>query len=116
MTIKRKAQAVLEDVTGALPITLDVNFDEKHKDCVQVTLKGQKSIIKYTDLFAFMFTIATKEQQALMMPVTQELGNEYMKQIRIKCTKNMKKGEELVVNVKIHVPSVVKDSKKLENN
>lgn len=107
MTIKNEAQAILEDVKGVNAVQFDVNFDPEYKDCVKITLDGKESIIKYNELFSFMFFLAKKEQQAQMMPVQQELGNEYMKQIRIKCSKDMKEGEELVVNVRVNVPELV---------
>lgn len=110
MSIKKPAQAEIENVKWANPVIMDVNFDEEFKDCVQITIGEEKAVIRYSDLFSFMFTIASKEQQAQMVPLNQELGHEYMKQIRIKCKRDMKEGEELVVNLKIHVPNVVRDS------
>lgn len=112
--LHKPAQAIIEDITGVLPVTLDVNFDENYKDCVQITLGRQKSIIKYSDLFAFMFAIAKPEQQSQMIPVQQELGHQYMKQIRVKLTKDLKEGEEMVVNVPINVPQIIEDSMKEE--
>lgn len=108
--IKAAAQAVLEDVNGVNNVTMDVNFDEEHKDCIKFTLDEKEAIIKYTDVFAVMFTLATKEAQAKMMPVRQELGTEYMKEVTIKCTKDMKEGELIKVNVRIHVPTVIAES------
>lgn len=114
--IKQNAIAELRDVNER-PLIMEINFNDKYyKDCVRMTftktpddIEVEEFIFKYSELFSFMFTLASPEQQALMMPVSQELGHEYMKQIRIKCKKDMKKGEELVVNVKVHVPTVVEE-------
>lgn len=122
--IKNPSQAEILDVARGKPIIFDVNFgDERYKDCVRmrigteltdVTDEPDEYILKYTDLFSFMFTLGTKEQQAKMIPVREELGTEYMKTLHIRCTKDMKEGEEIVVNVKIHVPTIIEESIKKE--
>lgn len=112
--INKKSQAVIEDVVGKNPVTLDVNFDEAHPECVKITLNGKESIVKYTDLFSFLFVLATKEQQAKMIPVKEELGYQYMKQVRVKLSKDLKAGEEMVVNVPINVPKIIEDEIKFE--
>lgn len=109
---KDGTQAMINDVDGGLsPMFLDIAFDDshQHRGCIRISVGHERRVIKYSDLFSFMFMLATPEEQALMMPVQQELGHEYLKQIRIKCKRDMKEGEELVVNVKVHVPSVVEE-------
>lgn len=112
--INNPAQAVLEDVGGNTGVTLDVNFDENLKDCVKITIDEVTRIVKYSDLFSFMFTLATAEQQAKMIPVKQELGTQYMKKIYVKVTKDLKVGDKMVVNVPINVPKIIEDSILLE--
>lgn len=109
MSIKTNAAAIIKDVNGSHEMTLEVNFDKSYKDCIKIKISNNELIVKYSELFSFLFVLANKEQQAKMIPVQRELGNEYLKQIKIKCKKDMKEGEELVVNVKIHVPTVVED-------
>ncbi len=101
--IKKQAQAEIKDVRTGNIISFDVNFDEKHKDCVKISFNDQDFIVKYADLFAFMFQLATKEMQAKMIPVREELGNQYMKQIQVRLTKDLKAGEFMVVNVPVNV-------------
>ena len=110
MTLNNKALAELEDVKGVHNVVFEVNFDEENKECVKITIAGNESIIKYTDLFAVMFTLANKEQQAKMIPVREELGYQYMKTITIKTTKDLKEGEFITVNVPINVPKVIEES------
>ena len=110
MKINKNTQAEIKDIDNKPSVLFDVNFDDKLKECVRIHIGKEKRIIKYSDLFEFMFILGSPEQQAKMIPVNQDLGYEYMKQLRIKCKKNMKKGEELVVNVKIHVPKVIEES------
>ena len=108
--IKNSAQAIIEDGLGKNPVTLDVNFDKEQPDCVRITLGDKFSIVKYSDLFAFMFQLATKEQQAQMIPVREELGNQYMKQVTIKATKDIKEGELVKFHIPINVPQVIEDA------
>ncbi len=115
--IKDNARAVIQDVLGKTVLSGEVNFDEEHKDCVKFIIgdpnllaNTAEIVVKYEELFAFMFTLATPEQQAKMVPVREELGNQYMKQINVKLTKDLKAGEFLVVNVPINVPQVIEDA------
>ena len=105
--IKNPAEAEIFDVIQGTPITFRVNSDPLHPDSVKIIINGQEAVIAYTDLFSIMFTLATKEQQAKMIPVREELGNQYMKQINVKLTKDLKAGEFLVVNVPINVPEII---------
>ena len=105
--INKPASAEIKDQVEVNNINLDVNFDEGYQDCVRFDIGGKTSIVKYSDLFSFMFVLATKEQQALMMPVKQELGHQYMKEIQVKLTKDLKKGEFMVVQVPINIPDIV---------
>lgn len=115
--LKNNAQAVIEDVLGKNPVTFDVNFDEEHKDCVKISIGNEspiESIVKYTDLFSFMFALGTKEQQAKMIPIQEEKGIEYMKKVGVRATKDIKEGEELIFNIKIHVPTVIEEQIRYE--
>ena len=108
--LKQPAQAVIDDVGGNSGVILDINFDDNLKHCVKITIDGAVRIVKYSDLFSFMFTLATKEQQAKMIPVKEELGTQYMKKIFVKVTKDLKVGDKMIVNVPINVPKVIEDS------
>lgn len=119
--IKKQAQAELNDVQKKNPLNLEVNFSDEYKDCVKVVFEKPRfngnrveSIVKYSDLFSFMFMLANKEQQAKMMPVREEFGNEYMKQIHVRLKKDMKQGEEMVVNVPIKVSELLEAQVKNE--
>lgn len=112
--IKNEAQAEIYDVESGNPVVLDVNFDETYKDCVKISFDDKSFVVQYTDLFAFMFSLATKEQQAKMMPVREELGHQYMKQIQVRLKQDMKEGEMMVVNVPINVPQVIEDEINLQ--
>jgi|GEM_PF-2640116 len=105
--INKPASAEIKDQNEINDVGLDINFDEKYPESVRIAIGDNVSIVKYSDLFSFMFVLATKEQQSLMMPVKQELGHQYMKEIQVKLTKDLKKGEFMVVQVPINVPNIV---------
>lgn len=108
--IKDNALAEIQDVLNPEQVvTFEVNFNEEQKDCVKITINDASVVVKYTELFSLMFMLASKEQQAKMIPVKQELGTQYMKQIHVKLKKDMKEGEEMVVNVPINVPQIVEE-------
>ena len=108
--MNKHGKAEIENVKYKNPVILEVNFDDEFKDCVQLTLGEEQAVVRYSDLFSFMFIIASKEQQAKMVPVREELGHQYMKQIHVRLKKDMKEGEEMVVNVPINVPQVIEDA------
>jgi len=114
MLIKKEAKAEIKDVDGEHSLSFEVNFNEDYKDCVRIEMGGDYRVVKYHDLFVFMFAIATKEQQAKMIPVREELGYQYMKQIQVKLKNDMKEGEMLVVNVPINVPQIIEEQILLE--
>lgn len=108
--LKNGAMAQIGDIRKKrYPFTMQVNFDVRYPDCVKITMGMENRVVKYSDLFSFMFTIASKEQQAKMMPVREELGHQYMKQIHVRLKKDMKEGEEMVVNVPINIPQIIED-------
>lgn len=106
--LKDHAKAEIEN------LVLEVNFDEEKKDYIKLSIEDKTAIIKYTDLFSFMFFLATKEQQAKMIPVKEELGNQYMKQIHVRLSKDLKAGEEMVVNVPINIPEIIENQIRFE--
>ncbi len=108
--INKHGKAEIVDAENHTNLFFEVNFDEKYKDCVKITIAGHSGIVNYSDLFSFMFILASKEQRAKMVPVREELGHQYMKQIQVKLKKDMKEGDYLVVNVPINVPQIVEDA------
>lgn len=104
--INRHGIAEIKEVETGKPVVFEVNFSEDYKDCIRI----DGHVFNYSDLFSFMFTVATKEQQAKMIPVREELGHQYMKQIQVKLKKDMKEGEMMVVNVPINVPQIIEDA------
>lgn len=112
MTIKTNAQAALEDQVNHTNIIFDVNFDEKYKECVQISIAGHKAVLKYSDLFSFMFVLATPEVQRQMIPSTSEEVRAYDRQHRIELQQDMKKGEVVFANCRIHIPTILEEAKK----
>ena len=109
--IKGHNVAKLEDFSGDNhEIEIDVNWDKDLMEFIKLTIDDKIVYVKKSDLFAIMFLLATPEQQVEMVPVKREEMKEYERQHRVKLTKDMKEGEELVVNCKIHVPTIIDEA------
>ena len=88
---------------------LDVEiFPDKEE--VKVTLGGKEGWISIKDLYALAFIIVGNEEQANLMPIKQVEVTKYRKQLHIRCKKDMKKGEELILNYSIDVPTVIEQN------
>lgn len=109
--MKKHNIATLEDHSVKKnSIELDVNWDPELKDYVRLLFNGEEAYIKKSDLFSFMFVLATPEQQDELIPVSRREVRPYERQHRVKLTKDMKEGEELVVNCMIHVPTIIDEA------
>jgi hypothetical protein len=101
-------QATIEDHSGSKhEILLDVNWDPELSDYIKMDFNGEIAFIKKADMFAFMFVLATPEQQDLLVPVRKDEMRPYDRQHRVIVQKDLKAGEEVIVNCKIHVPTII---------
>lgn len=111
---KTKNKATLEGQDKRAGISIDVNFDKKYTDCVRINLGKSRAIIKKSDLFQILFMVSNEQQQEAMIPIKKEAVRPYKKQHMVKLQKDMKAGEELVVNCTVHVPLLVEEALKKE--
>lgn len=115
--LKKHNTATIEDHSdGKHEIILDVNWDKDLMDYIKLDFDGKIAYIKKSDMFMFMFVLGTPEQQEQMIPVRRDEMKPYERQHRIKLTRDMKEGEELVANCKIHVPSIIDEAIRNEIN
>lgn len=113
--MKQKNTAVFEDYsTEKHSIEMEVNWDKTLTEYIKLLFDGKEAYIKRSDLFAMMFVLATPEQQEDMIPVTRKEMKPYERQHRVKVTKDLKEGDELVVNCIVHVPSIIDESIRAE--
>ena len=106
--------ATLEDKNGRNNIEVEVNKKEEFQDDVEFKVKDNmgewiKSRISIKDLYGLIFVLVGHEEQQEMMPVRRTEVRYYERQHRIKCKRDMKKGEEIIANCKISVPLVVEE-------
>ena len=100
------------DSLGGKDVILEINWSPFSDGLVRITIGDKKAVIKREDLFGLMFVIATNEQQDNLTPVRNTKITKYFKQHRVKVKKNLGKGDELVVNCEISVPTIVEEGLK----
>lgn len=105
--IENKNKVTLPDAMGVNDVEMEVNWSPLSTDKVKVKIGDKEAVIERQDLFMFMFVIAKPEQQDALTPVRVTKITKYFKQHRVKVGKDLKKGEELVVNCSIDVPTTV---------
>lgn len=85
-------------------------FDPNNPEFVSIHDKsGNKCAVEKKDLYAFVFMVCNPEQQSELMPVRKTTITKYVRQHRVVAKKDIKKGEEIVVNCEIDVPTVVEE-------
>ncbi len=116
MLTKHNTATIKDHSEGKHEIILDVNWDKNLMEYIKLDFDGKVAYIKKSDLFQIVFVLATPEQQEQMIPVRRDEMKPYERQHRIKLTRDMKEGEELVANCKIHVPSIIDEAIRNEIN
>lgn len=85
-------------------------FDPGHPEQVSIEDKsGNKCLVDKKELYSFVFMISDPEQQSNLLPVRQTTITKYMKQHKVVAKKDIKKGEMVIVNCEIDVPTVVEE-------
>ena len=92
----------------------EVNWDDKEKtkgsQIVRFSLGDKVAYVKRDDLLQFFFAIAESADQRKMIPQTIHRVHEQTMKLAIKATKDIKKGEEIVMNdIKVSIPCAVVD-------
>lgn len=90
---------------------VEVNWDKKNKavkDCKLIKFTfpdGGQAIVKRELLNALLFTIARADEQREMIPVKVQPVHWKEVQVKIKATKDIRKGEDIIMSpFKISVP------------
>jgi len=108
--LKEPARIVIPDKGGKNDITIDVNWnpeDKESNDCkvLKLTYPDKKTaFIDRDKLMSFLFMVGTPDQQRDLIPQTLTMVREYQTVIGIKATKDIRKGEDIVVPVKFDIP------------
>jgi len=94
-----------------LPATLGdkVVITTNGKDTLEVCVGKNCSVINRKDLYGLTFVLGDNETQDALMPARQTVVRKYVKQHRVKVKKDVKAGEELVVNCETDIPLTVEE-------
>ena len=100
------------NVASAGDLTLEVNWDEASRNdrLVKVKLRGEEAIIKYQDLYSFIFLLGSADEQVNILPVTSTLMEKFIRQHSVKVKRDMRAGEYIVVNCQVDVPKRMMES------
>ncbi|RJO60384.1 hypothetical protein C4544_05155 [candidate division WS5 bacterium] len=104
----------IPSVGGGHPLQLEINWRGDIEDVVRFTINGQTAVIKRQDLFSFMFMTGTPEQQELMTPVRETKIVKHVRQHRVVAKKDIKVGQQLIVNCEVNVPVAVYEGLKMD--
>lgn len=77
------------------------------KTDVKISIKGVDSWVKIKDLYTLVFLLVDDEKREQMMPIKQTTIRKYVRQHRVRLKKDLKRGQEMVVNCEIDVPEIV---------
>lgn len=83
---------------------------KKDGDFVLFTIGSERGKMKITDLYSFGLTVFTPEQLDKIMIEKMIEVTESKRQMKLKATKNIKKGEEIVVTYTQTVPNLITQS------
>ena len=104
----------IPNIGTGFPLNLEINWVDDINDVVKFTINGHSSIIKRQDLFSFMFVTGTPEQQEQLMPVRETKIVKHFRQHRVVAKKDIKAGEQLVVNCQVDVPVAIYEGLKMD--
>lgn len=107
--------ATLTDVRGQNDIEVEVNKDGKEEDFVEFKIRDCdgdyiKSYISIKDLYGLVFLLVGPEEQADMIPIKKTEMRSEVRKIRVKAQKDIKRGEEIVVNYKLDYPLIIEEN------
>jgi len=88
-------------------LSMEVNWNTESGDTVRLTIGDKLAVIKYEDLFSFVFLNGSVEQKADMLPTTQTVVTKFKKIHIVEAKKNITKGEKIKVRCEIDVPTTV---------
>ena len=108
--IKKHAKAEIEDLNEKNPLILEVNFDAEKPEVIRVTLGDKEAIIDRNKLWQFVYMIVTPDMAEQIVPTKQEEREVFSKQHYVKVTKDLKIGDEVVVNCRTDVRKEVADA------
>ena len=99
---------LLKDSEGENDVNVEINPDKKHLDIVKLTMDGKTATINKHELQSLVFMISKADTQAEMAAMKSVSVTQCIRSIKIKAQKDIKKGEEIIANVAIDIPTYLK--------
>ena len=99
---------LLKDNKGDNDVEVEINFDKKQPDVIKMVMGGKTAVINKRELYSMTLLIADEIAQEELMPVNKIDVTQFTRSIRLKAEKDIKKGEEIIANVEIEVPTYLK--------
>ena len=119
----KKHNSILEDKNTKVFKTgkgkkFEIEFDPDRPNRVKVILNGENVMVGHKELYDFIFATSDLDKLAELIPVRKLEMTRYFRQHNVEATKDIKKGEKIIVNCEIDVPTIVKNAilKEEENN
>ena len=100
---------LFRSVKLAKGIEMKLDPKSKHVEIIVLGNPVRSYKVKKTDLWAIAFAIADEKTQEQMMPVRKTIMTQFIREYRIKATKDVKQGEFLTFRVNIDMPKVVEE-------
>lgn len=107
MTLQNYNEFKIKDLAGSNDLVLFVNWHEGSPGKIKLKMGEHTAVVSLQDLYSFVFLACDEEQQSQLLPVRQTTIHKYVKQHRVIAKKNIKRGEQIVVNCEIDVPITV---------
>lgn len=82
---------------------------------IKLSIGKKETIVEYSDLWGAIFILGDKERQEAMMPVRKEERMIFSRKHTIEASKDIKKGEQVVVWCEVSIPKTIVEAIAEEN-
>lgn len=105
--LKGPERMLLPDISGkGEGLTMEVNWNQLVTPCkyVKLRLKSEEVIVKQEHLESLIFALASEENQPKMLHGKINEVRELPVRLKIKATRDIHKGEDIVITHKMMIP------------
>lgn len=103
-----KTQLTIEDMEGKNHLKVFVDWENRHGvPTLKAEMGDARAVLNAHDFWSVAFAIASDEEQEKMLITREAATRCFDKMVKIKATKNIQKGDEIVVRVNFTVPEDV---------
>ena len=104
----------IPDLHGKNDVEIEINSNKASQEgrVLRVRIGENTAYINYKDLYGLVWVMGNEEEQDNLMPVRSTTMRTFFKQHRVIAKKDIKKGEFIVVNCKMDVPTTITEGLK----